>query len=54
MVLRQILRVPLGIFDEYSALCFKSPRMMNFFMMYAGILAMLYFGKGIERLFMAG
>ena len=54
MVLRQIVRVPLGVFDEYRALCTKSPRMMNFFMMYTGMLAMLYFGRGIERLCMAG
>ena len=54
MVLRQILRAPLGIFDEYRALCFKSPRLMNFYMMYGGLLAILYFGKGMERLCMYG
>jgi hypothetical protein len=54
MVLRQILRVPMGVFDEYRALCFKSPRMMNFFMMYAGMVALLYLGRGMEKLCMSG
>jgi hypothetical protein len=54
MVLRQIFRVPMGVFDEYRALCFKSPRMMNFFMMYTGMLALLFFGRGMEKICGAG
>ena len=54
MVLRQILRVPMGMFDEYRALCFKSPRLMNFLMMYTGLVALLFFGKGIEKLCVQG
>ena len=54
MVLRQIFRAPMGVFDEYRALCFKSPRMMNFFMMYTGMIALLYLGRGMEKLCMSG
>ena len=50
MVLREICRVPMGVFDEYRALCFKQPRAMNFWMMYTGLFAVLFFGKGIEKL----
>ncbi len=53
MSLRQIFRAPMGIFDEYRALCFKSPRAMNFYMMNVGFIAILFFGKGMERLSMA-
>ena len=54
MVLRQVFRAPMGIFDEYRALCFKSPRAMNYYMMNMGLVAVLFFGKGIERLAMYG
>ena len=50
MVLREIFRVPMGVFDEYRALCFKQPRAMNFWMMNVGVIALLFFGKGIEKM----
>ena len=50
MVLREICRVPMSIFDEYRGLCFKQPRIMNFYMMYMGLFAILFLGKGIEKL----
>ncbi len=50
MVLREIVRVPMGIFDEYRALAFKQPRLMNFWMMNCIILSVLFFGKGVEKL----
>ena len=54
MVLRAIMRVPMGVFDEYRALCFKQPRMMNFWMMNCIMVAILFFGKGVEKLSVGG
>jgi hypothetical protein len=54
MVLREIFRVPMGVFDEYRALCFKQPRMMNFWMMNCIMLSLLYFGKGFEKISLSG
>ena len=54
MVLREIMRVPMGVFDEYRALCFKQPRWMNFYMMNMAMLAFLFLGKGVEKLCLAG
>ena len=54
MVLRNIFRVPMGIFDEYRALGFKQPRMMNFYLMYFGLFWILFLGKGVEKLSMRG
>ncbi len=50
MVLREIVRVPLGMWDEYRALCFKQPRAMNFWMMNAFLITILFLGKGVEKL----
>lgn len=50
MVLRDIMRVPLGVFDQYRAFAFKQPRTMNFIMMYTGFVAVLFFGKGFEKI----
>lgn len=50
MVVRQIFRVPMSVFDEYRALCFKQPRMMNFFMMNMCVVFFLFMGKGIEKI----
>ena len=44
----------MGAFDEYSALRFKYPRAMNFWMMNVGMFAIMFFGKGIEKLSMQG
>lgn len=49
MVLREIMRVPMGAFDEYRALCFRQPRAMNFYMMYMTMFALLFIGKGVEK-----
>jgi hypothetical protein len=54
MVLREIFRVPMGVFDEYRALCFKQPRTMNFWMMNCIMLSLLYFGKGFEKISLSG
>lgn len=54
MVLRNIVRVPMGLFDEYRSLCFKYPRMMNFYMMNMGLIFILFVGKGVEKLSMRG
>lgn len=54
MVLREIMRLPLGVFDQYRALAFKQARTMNFVMMYTGIVAVLFFGKGFEKIAVAG
>lgn len=50
MVLREIVRVPLGAFDHYRAFAFKQPRAMNFIMMYTGFVFVLFAGKGFEKL----
>ena len=54
MVLREIARVPMSVFDEYRALCFKQPRAMNFWMMNMGFIAVLFLGKGVEKLAIKG
>ena len=54
MVVREIFRVPMGIFDSYRALCFTTPRAMNFYMMTVGWVAMLFFGKGMEKIAIRG
>ena len=54
MVLRSIARVPMSLFDEYRALTFRYPKMMNFYMMYMCFFVVLYAGKGIEKLSMRG
>ena len=54
MVLREIFRVPMGAFDEYRALCFKQPRAMNFLMMNMILISFIFFGKGLEKLSVAG
>jgi hypothetical protein len=54
MVLREIVRVPLGVFDQYRALAFKQARTMNFVMMYTGFVAVLFFGKGFEKIAVTG
>lgn len=50
MVLRSICRIPMGVFDEYRALSFKYPRVMNFYMLYAASFFVLFIGKGYEKL----
>lgn len=54
MVLRSIARVPMGVFDEYRALCFKYPKAMNFYMLYASMFFILFAGKGYEKIVMQG
>jgi hypothetical protein len=54
MVLKGVLRVPASMFDEYRALCFKYPKAMNFYMLYIGMFAVLFAGKGIEKMTMRG
>jgi hypothetical protein len=54
MVLREIMRVPLGVFDQYRALCFTQPRAMNYFMMNCGFVAVLFLGKGFEKIALKG
>ena len=54
MVVRSFFRVPMGVFDEYRNLSFKYPRAMNFFMTYSIIVAIMYFGKGFEKMAMQG
>lgn len=50
MVLREIARVPMSVFDEYRAFGFKKPRLHNFYMMYMGFIAVMVFGKGMEKI----
>ena len=50
MVVRQIFRMPMSLFDKYRGLCLTSPRLMNFFMMNIVWISFLYFGKGMEKL----
>ena len=54
MVLREIFRGPMGVFDTYRALCFTKARTMNFYMMNCGLVAALFFGKGIEKVSILG
>lgn len=54
MALRSLVRAPMGIFDEYRKLAFKKPRAMNAYMMYMGFFAVLFVGKGVEKLNMRG
>lgn len=54
MLLRGVLRVPMGVFDEYRALCFKHPKFMNFYLLYVGTFFVLFLGKGVEKLTMRG
>ena len=48
--MRVLFRKPAGIFDEYRALCFKKPKLMNQYMMYMGMFFILFYGKGIEKI----
>ena len=50
MVLREICRVPMGAFDEWRALCFKQPRVMNYVMMNMALVFILFAGKGVEKM----
>ena len=50
MVVREIFRVPMSIFDKYRGLCLTSPRLMNFYMMNMIWMSFLFFGKGVEKL----
>ena len=50
MVLRSIFRVPMGVFDEYRALAFKYPRAFNFWYLYCMCAAVMFLGKGFEKL----
>lgn len=54
MVLRSIFRVPMGVFDEYRALFFKYPRVMNFNYMYGIMFFFLFVGKGYEKIIARG
>jgi hypothetical protein len=54
MSLRALFRRPMGIFDEYRALCFTHPKAMNFYMMYIGVFFIMFYGKGCEKMVMHG
>ena len=52
--LRAVLRKPMGIWDEYRALCFKKPREMNFYMMWGCLFFIYVLGRGTEKITMHG
>ena len=54
MVMREIMRVPMGMFDVYRSLCFKQARLMNFWMMNLALMSFLFLGKGVEKMSVAG
>ncbi|CDW85797.1 UNKNOWN [Stylonychia lemnae] len=51
---RKIVRTPMSVFDQYRSLCFTSPRLMNFYMLYASFFFALFLGKGYEKIVFQG
>ena len=54
MVIRNIIRAPLGIFDKYFAMNHLHPKWMNFYMLYMSMFLVLFLGRGVENLYMRG
>ena len=54
MVLRELFRAPLGVFDVISNYRFTYPRTFNFYYMYSSLAFILLFGKGYEKMAMSG
>lgn len=52
--LRSAVRYPLGLWDEYRALFFKKPKLMNQYLMASCLIFFYVSGKGCEKMTMHG